>query len=84
MLDYHTAMNTYSVLAGRSREALSNPERVVRRAEELLSKAQQLNDDGYLDVYLLGPWLRLAMLVEFSQLSRSCTRTLVSIHWLFA
>lgn len=42
-------MNTYSVLAGRIREALNDLERVVRRAEELMSKAQQLNDDGYLD-----------------------------------
>lgn len=42
-------MNTYAVLAGRIREALSDLERVVRRAEDLLSKAQQRNDDGYLD-----------------------------------
>lgn len=42
-------MTSYSVLAGRLREALSDLERVVRRAEELLSKAQQHNDDGYLD-----------------------------------
>lgn len=42
-------MTTYSVLAGRIREALSDLARVVRRTEELLGKAQQLNDDGYLD-----------------------------------
>lgn len=42
-------MTIYSVLAGRIHEALSDLERVVHRAEELLNKAQQHNDDGYLD-----------------------------------
>lgn len=42
-------MTIYSVLAGRIHEALSDFERVVHRAEELLNKAQQHNDDGYLD-----------------------------------
>ncbi len=42
-------MTTYAALAGRLQEALSDLERVVKRAEELLHKAQQHNDDGYLD-----------------------------------
>jgi hypothetical protein len=42
-------MTAYSVLVGRIRESLNDLERVVNRAEELLSKAQQRNDDGYLD-----------------------------------
>lgn len=42
-------MTAYPVLAGRIQEALSDLGRVVRRAEELLGKAQQHNDDGYLD-----------------------------------
>lgn len=42
-------MTAYSVLAGRIHESLNDLERVVSRAEELLGKAQQHNDDGYLD-----------------------------------
>jgi hypothetical protein len=42
-------MTVYAVLAGRIQESLSDLERVVNRAEELLDKAQQRNDDGYLD-----------------------------------
>ena len=42
-------MTSYSVLAGRIREALSDLQRVVHRAQELLNKAQQRNDDDYLD-----------------------------------
>jgi hypothetical protein len=42
-------MTAYSVLAGRIRESLNDLERVVNRAEELQGKAQQRNDDGYLD-----------------------------------
>ena len=42
-------MTTYATLAGRIQEALSDLVRVVLRAEELLNKAQQYNDDGYLD-----------------------------------
>jgi hypothetical protein len=37
-------MTLYSVLAGRIREALSDLQRVVHRAQELLNKAQQRND----------------------------------------
>lgn len=39
----NSAMTTYSVLAGRIREALSDLERVVRRAEELLSNVYTFN-----------------------------------------
>ena len=42
-------MTAYSALAGRIHESLNDLERVVSRAEELLAKAQQHNDDGYLD-----------------------------------
>lgn len=42
-------MMLYAVLAGRIHESLNDLERVVRRAEELLDKAQRQNDDGYLD-----------------------------------
>jgi hypothetical protein len=42
-------MNSYSALSGRIRQALTDLERVVVRAEELLGKAQQSGDDGYLD-----------------------------------
>lgn len=43
-------MSIYSVLAGRIQEAMSDLERVVGRAEELLGKAQRHSDDGYLDI----------------------------------
>jgi hypothetical protein len=42
-------MSTYPVLAGRIQEALSDLAHVVNRAEELLGKAQEHGDDGYLD-----------------------------------
>jgi hypothetical protein len=42
-------MTAYTVLGGRVRQALADLERVVDRAEELLGKAQQSGDDGYLD-----------------------------------
>ena len=42
-------MSEYAALAGRVRQALADLEHVVRRAEELMRKAQQTGDDGYLD-----------------------------------
>ncbi|RME46581.1 MAG: hypothetical protein D6791_07905 [Chloroflexi bacterium] len=42
-------MTEYSALAGRIRQAYSDLERVVERAEELLGKARRTGDDGYLD-----------------------------------
>ena len=42
-------MKEYSALAGRIRQALADLGRVVERAEELMDKAQQTGDDGYLD-----------------------------------
>ncbi|MDW8319481.1 MAG: hypothetical protein RMN53_16755 [Anaerolineae bacterium] len=42
-------MTVHVVLAGRIEQALGDLERVVTRAEELLHKAQQYSDEGYLD-----------------------------------
>lgn len=42
-------MTLHVVLAGRIEQALADLDRVVSRAEELLAKAQQQHDDGYLD-----------------------------------
>jgi hypothetical protein len=39
----------YAALAGRIRQALTDVERVVHRAEFLMDKAQRSGDDGYLD-----------------------------------
>ena len=42
-------MNHYAALAGRVRQSVTDLARVVDRAEELMRKARQSNDDGYLD-----------------------------------
>ena len=39
----------YTALVGRINQAMLDLERVVNRAELLLNKARQNNDDGYLD-----------------------------------
>ncbi len=42
-------MKLYAALIGRVRRALSDLERVVDRAEELVEKASRTGDSGYLD-----------------------------------
>lgn len=43
------SMAIHAVVAARVRQAVADLERVVKRAESLIEKAQKTGDDGYLD-----------------------------------
>lgn len=59
---------------GRISQSLSDLERVVGRAKKLVTKVQQQNDDGYLNVYTFN--LRALRLHQLTQSLRTCYQRL--------